>query len=124
LLQTLLLGQPEWRETVPGHAGLEQLRQRVIGAHHLEAVQESEIEPYFIHRLKHVGWDGNPGFEDGLFAELYRASGGLPRKVNLIGSGLMLLGEMDQHQTLTLEMLERVLHEMAQDNASPAAAVD
>ena len=124
LLQTLLLGQPEFRETLQGHAGLEQLRQRVIAAHHLEAMQESEIEPYFIHRLKHVGWDGNPGFEDGLFAELYRASGGIPRKVNLIGSRLMLLGEMDQHQTLTLEMLERVLHEMAQDNASPAAAVD
>ena len=122
LLQTLLLGQPEFRETLQDHAGLEQLRQRVIAAHHLEAMQENEIEPYFTHRLKHVGWDGNPGFEPGLFEELYRASGGIPRKINLIGSRLMLLGEMDQQQTLTLEMIETVVREMTQDNAVPAEA--
>lgn len=122
LLQTLLLGQPEFRETLQAHPGLEQLRQRVIAAHHLEAMQESEIEPYFIHRLKHVGWDGNPGFEPDLFPELYQASGGIPRKINLIGSRLMMLGELDQRQTLTLAMLGTVLQELARDNAAPAAA--
>ena len=117
LLQTLLLGQPEFRETLQGHEGLEQLRQRVIAVHHLDAMQEGEIEPYFVHRLTHVGWDGNPGFEEGLFTALYRASGGIPRKVNLIGSRLMLMGEMEKSQALTLAMLETVLAEMAQDNA-------
>ena len=38
LLQTLLLGQPEFRATIARHPKLEQLRQRVIASHHLEAM--------------------------------------------------------------------------------------
>ena len=45
LLQTLLLGQPEFRATLQGHEALEQLRQRVIAAHHLEPMERGEIEP-------------------------------------------------------------------------------
>ena len=44
LLQTLLLGQPEFRVTIQSDPGLEQLRQRVIAAHHLEPMQKGEIE--------------------------------------------------------------------------------
>jgi len=38
LLQTLLLGQPEFRQLLANSEGLEQLRQRVIANHHLEAI--------------------------------------------------------------------------------------
>ncbi|MCH2487665.1 MAG: AAA family ATPase, partial [Erythrobacter sp.] len=46
LLQTLLLGQPEFKRLLAGSDELEQLRQRVIAAHHLDAMQPGEIEPY------------------------------------------------------------------------------
>ena len=62
LLQTLLLGQPEFRATLQGHAALEQLRQRVIAAHHLEPMERGEVELYVVHRLERVGWRGNPQF--------------------------------------------------------------
>ena len=45
LLQTLLLGQPEFRETLLEHPQLEQLRQRVIAAHHLDAMESTEVQP-------------------------------------------------------------------------------
>src|SRR5690606_5363147 len=77
LLQTLLLGQPEFRTTLQGHEALEQLRQRVIAAHHLEAMELGEIEPYIMHRLQRVGWNGNPRFDQQVFAELHEASGGI-----------------------------------------------
>ena len=38
LLQTLLLGQPEFKRLLAGSDELEQLRQRVIAAHHLDAM--------------------------------------------------------------------------------------
>jgi hypothetical protein len=51
------------------------LRQRVIAAHHLDAMEPGEMEPYIMHRLRLVGWNGNPTFEPRVFAELYTATG-------------------------------------------------
>jgi general secretion pathway protein A len=122
LLQTLLLGQPEFRETLQTHKNLEQLRQRVIAAHHLEAIEPAEIEPYVMHRLQLVDWQGNPAFDQRVFAELHRASGGIPRRINQIANRLLLLGAVEQRTRIDAAMLQAVLAEMAQDNAFPEAA--
>ncbi len=115
LLQTLLLGQPEFRETLHEHPQLEQLRQRVIAAHHLEAMESTEVQPYIEHRLKCVGWEGNPAFEPRVFAEIYTASGGVPRRINQIANRLLLLGAVDQCATIDPAMLGQVLSELTED---------
>jgi putative secretion ATPase (PEP-CTERM system associated) len=117
LLQTLLLGQPEFRTTLQGHDALEQLRQRVIAAHHLEPMERSEVEPYVIHRLEQVGWRGNPQFEPGVFIDLHEASGGIPRRVNQIANRLLLLGAVEQRTRIDRSMLRTVLDEMAAERA-------
>ena len=122
LLQTLLLGQPEFRATLQGHASLEQLRQRVIAAHHLEPLEKGEIEPYIVHRLEHVGWDGNPQFDQRVFTELYEASGGIPRRVNQIANRLLLLGAVEERSRIDGGMLKSVLDEMRAEKAFPEAA--
>ncbi len=122
LLQTLLLGQPEFRSTLQSDPGLEQLRQRVIAAHHLEPMQKGEIEPYIVHRLKIVGWDGNPAFDQRVFAELYEASGGIPRRVNQIANRLLLLGAVEERNRIDAAMLQNVLAEMEAERAFPEAA--
>jgi putative secretion ATPase (PEP-CTERM system associated) len=122
LLQTLLLGQPEFRATLQGSPDLEQLRQRVIAAHHLEPMGKSEIEPYIVHRLKTVGWNGNPAFDQRVFTELYDASGGIPRRVNQIANRLLLLGAVDERTRIDSAMLKAVLDEMSEEKAFPAAA--
>ena len=122
LLQTLLLGQPEFRATLQGHEALEQLRQRVIAAHHLEPMERSEIEPYIVHRLERVGWDGNPQFDQRVFAEVHEASGGIPRRVNQIANRLLLLGAVEERTRIDSVMLKAVLDEMAGEHAFPAAA--
>ncbi|MEL1250136.1 XrtA/PEP-CTERM system-associated ATPase [Aurantiacibacter gilvus] len=121
LLQTLLLGQPEFRTTLQADERLEQLRQRVIAAHHLEPMQKGEIEPYITHRLKIVGWDGNPSFDQRVFSELYEASGGIPRKINQIANRLMLLGAVEERSRIDAAMLQNVLSEMAAERAFPEA---
>ncbi|MBS1239856.1 MAG: hypothetical protein H6R45_562 [Proteobacteria bacterium] len=122
LLQTLLLGQPEFRATLQGHNGLEQLRQRVIAAHHLEPMDAGEVEPYVMHRLKLVGWAGNPAFDQRVFTELFEASGGIPRRINQILTRVLLLGAVEQRSRIDAAMLQQVLAEMESDNAFPAAA--
>src|SRR3954469_10807804 len=61
LLQTVLLGQPEFRDRLAA-PGLEQLRQRVIATHHLDAIGADEVESYIRHRLTRVDWQGIPEF--------------------------------------------------------------
>ncbi len=115
LLQTLLLGQPEFRDTIQEHPQLEQLRQRVIAAHHLEAMELGEIQPYIEHRLKCVGWTGNPKFDQRVYTELYEASGGVPRRINQICNRLMMLGAVDQRSRIDGAMLSQVLEELELD---------
>ncbi|WP_086607675.1 XrtA/PEP-CTERM system-associated ATPase [Erythrobacter donghaensis] len=115
LLQSLLLGQPEFRRTLAHHPGLEQLRQRIIASHHLEALDSGEVEHYVRHRLSHVGWDGRPSFAEGLLDGLYRHTDGIPRRVNQVMNRLLLLGVIEEREELTLSMLNDVIAEMAAD---------
>ena len=115
LLQTLLLGQPEFRDTIQDHPQLEQLRQRVIAAHHLEAMELGEVQPYIEHRLNCVGWSGNPKFDQRVFTVLFEASGGVPRRINQICNRLMLLGAVDQRNRIDGAMLTQVLEELELD---------
>ncbi|TMM50023.1 XrtA/PEP-CTERM system-associated ATPase [Qipengyuania marisflavi] len=117
LLQTLLLGQPEFKHLLAQSDELEQLRQRVIAAHHLDPMQPGEIEPYVMHRLGHVGWDGNPELDGAIWNRLHKATGGIPRKVNQVMSRLLLLGAVEEQAVIEVDMLDAVLDEMAGDNA-------
>ena len=122
LLQVLLLGQPEFKKVLAEHESLEQLRQRVIAAHHLEAMEPGELEPYIKHRLACVGWQGNPEFDQRVFAEMYEATGGIPRRINQVATRLLLLSAVEQRTRIDAAMLAAVLKEMRSDNAFPEAA--
>ena len=122
LLQTLLLGQPEFRATLANSDALEQLRQRVIASHHLDAMEPGEVGPYIEHRLGHVGWQGNPAIEPQVYAELARATGGVPRRINQLMARLLLLGAVEQREAIDPAMLEAVLADLARDSAVPVSA--
>ncbi|TYC90691.1 XrtA/PEP-CTERM system-associated ATPase [Novosphingobium sp. BW1] len=115
LLQTLLLGQPEFRTTLMESDRLEQLRQRVIATHHLTAMQPKEVQSYIEHRLTCVGWDGNPSFDQRVFSGIYEATGGVPRRINQVANRLLLLGSVEQRTRIDSAMLTQVLDEMKHD---------
>jgi general secretion pathway protein A len=120
LLQTLLLGQPEFRDKLAG-PGLEQLRQRVIATHHLDAMGEDEVSAYVRHRLTRVDWQGNPEFEPAAFAAVHRHSGGIPRRVNQLMQRVLLAAAMEGAATIAAEAVEAVAADMGADAAAPAA---
>ncbi|MEO1489919.1 MAG: XrtA/PEP-CTERM system-associated ATPase, partial [Pseudomonadota bacterium] len=117
LLQSLLLGQPEFRRTLAHHPSLDQLRQRIIASHHLEALNADEVEDYIRHRLAHVDWQGRPVLSAGLLPALYEATAGIPRRVNQVMNRLLLLGAIEESGELDVAMLDAVIEEMAGDQA-------
>jgi general secretion pathway protein A len=121
LIQIFLLGQPEFRDRVASEDSLEQLRQRVIASHHLEAMDANEVEPYAVHRLAVAGWQGRPGFEPDAFAALYRHTGGVPRKLNQLANRLLLYAGVERLETIGGHDVEAVAADMAADRPASAS---
>ncbi len=95
LLQSFLLGQPEFRKTLQ-RPKLKQLRQRVIASCHLGPMDRAETERYVLHRLQTVGWLGDPSLDKDAFDGIFRYSGGIPRKVNILCERLLLMGFLEE----------------------------
>jgi putative secretion ATPase (PEP-CTERM system associated) len=121
LIQIFLLGQPEFRDRVAGEDSLEQLRQRVIASHHLEAMEANEVEPYMVHRLAVAGWEGRPSFDQESFAALYRHTGGVPRKLNQLANRLLLYAGVERLETVSGNDVEAVAADMAADRPASAS---
>jgi len=119
LLQIFLLGQPEFRERLHGSDRLEQLRQRVIAMHHLDPMGAEEVEPYMLHRLSVVGWEGRPRFTPDAFAALYQGSDGIPRRLNQLAGRVLLFGAIDQLDTIDGRVVAAVLEDIAGDSPAP-----
>ncbi|WP_293878120.1 MULTISPECIES: AAA family ATPase [unclassified Sphingomonas] len=122
LLQILLLGQPEFRERLHGSERLEQLRQRVIAIHHLEAMEPHEVPDYIAHRLSVVGWQGRPDFVDDAFEALYQGSGGVPRRLNQLAGRVMLQAAIEGLEIIDGRVVRSVLRDLHAD--LPMLAVD
>ena len=121
LIQIVLLGQPEFRDKL-ATPGLEQLRQRVIATHHLDAMGADEVEAYVRHRLSLVGWQGRPDFTAGAFAVIHAQSGGIPRRVNQLANRLMLHAALEGAETIDRQAVEAVAADISDDSAPVAAA--
>ncbi len=89
LLQSFLVGQPELRQML-GSPSMEQLRQRVIASCHLGPISGDEMRHYIEHRLRHAGWNGEPIFDAQAVAEIFEATAGIPRRINLLCTRLLL----------------------------------
>ncbi len=118
LLQSFLLGQPEFRKTLQ-RPGMEQFQQRVIAACHLGPMDGNETAAYIAHRLRTVGWDGDPSIDEGAFAGIFRYTGGVPRRINIVCNRLLLLGYIDEKHALTGREVAIVIEELEQEFALP-----
>jgi len=114
LLQSFLLGQNELRETLQG-PGMEQVRQRIIAAQHLQPLDRDEMQKYIEHRLTHVGWRGDPSITTEAYDRLYKASNGIPRRINTMTDRLLLFGGLEELHELTGEHARQVVEEMSKE---------
>src|SRR5690606_4187818 len=121
LLQSFLLGQPEFREKWALDPALEQLRQRVIATHHLQAMTAEETEGYIRHRLELVGWKNDPSFTDEAFAKIYEYTGGVPRRLNALCARVLLFAALEEAHEITGQLVEEVIADLERDNRAAAA---
>jgi len=122
LLQTFLLGQPEFRKTLQSPE-MEQLRQRIIASCHLGPMDSAETEAYIVHRLQTAGWQSDPSFSADAFAAIHRHTGGIPRKINILCDRLLLLGRLDELHALTSTEVAKVIEELPQEHAQANLSV-
>jgi putative secretion ATPase (PEP-CTERM system associated) len=118
LLQTFLIGQPEFRDMLQG-PGMLQLRQRVTARCHLGALDEEDTGAYIEHRLKCAGATDKPVFGPGVFRAIHQHAGGIPRRINTLCDRLLLQGYMSESVEITLASVEAVVTEMREENAAP-----
>ncbi|MGE7206216.1 AAA family ATPase [Sphingomonas sp. NPDC019816] len=115
LLQILLVGQPEFRDRLLGSGAVEQLRQRVIAIHHLDPMDPEEVPDYIAHRLAVAGWTGRPDFAADAFDALYEASGGVPRRLNVLAGRVLLQAAIEGVELIGPETVRSVAADMAAD---------
>jgi len=118
LLQIFLLGQPEFRKTLQS-PGMEQLSQRVIASYHLGPMDRTDTEGYIVHRLRTVGWRGDPSFSEDAFTAIHEHTGGIPRKINVLCDRLMLMGRLDEKHAFTGKEVAEVLDDFRQEVVLP-----
>ncbi|MDH5611237.1 MAG: AAA family ATPase [Gammaproteobacteria bacterium] len=109
LLQVFLVGQEPLMDIIRT-PGLEQLHQRFIATSHLEALGLAETGDYIEHRLRKVGWDNDPVLTEEAMNLIYKFSGGIPRRINLICHRLFLHGGLKQkHKLVGADVLHIVV---------------
>lgn len=130
LLQSFLVGQPEFRQILLRPQML-QLRQRVIASCHIGPMDAQETEGYIRHRLRCAGSTGNPKFQPNAYVAIFKASGGIPRRINSICDRLLLLGFLAGKTVFSQSEVEEVtsgIHEEAlmpiENSASGLAGID
>ncbi|MCP5244457.1 MAG: AAA family ATPase [Burkholderiales bacterium] len=114
LLQTFLLGQPEFKKTLLSR-NMQQLRQRVIATYHLGPLDEQETKAYIEHRLKTVGWQNNPVIYDDAYHLIYTHTGGIPRKINLLCDRMLMMGCLEELHYFDQKAVEVVITDFQQE---------
>lgn len=83
LLQVVLFGQPELNERL-NQPSVRQLKQRITFACGLRPFNLKEVEHYLLHRIHVAGGRDSNLFTPAAVKLLYRASGGVPRLINIL----------------------------------------
>jgi len=90
LLQIVLFGQPELNRKLENES-IRQLAQRITFHYHLGPLGRDDLDYYIAHRLRVAGFGGARLFSRGAISRLFRASGGIPRLVNILAHKALML---------------------------------
>ncbi|MDY6798091.1 MAG: AAA family ATPase [Pseudomonadota bacterium] len=117
LLQIVLLGQPELQEIL-SRPELRQLNQRVTARYHLDSLDRDEIGAYLRYRTNVAGLRGDI-FTEGAVRQLYKATRGIPRLINLVTDRALLGAYAEGEHEITAAHIRSAAKEVG---ARPSAA--
>src|SRR5207253_5812221 len=100
LLQIILVGQPELLDKIRTPQ-MAQLDQRVSIRCRLAYLDEQETDRYIHHRMNVAGARGQVRFEPKAIADIFRASTGVPRLINLVTDRALLAAYTEQSRDVS-----------------------
>jgi len=118
LLQLVLVGQPEFRETLK-HPSFRQLNQRVSVFYRLDPLSRDETQNYIHHRVEVAGGDRRI-FGTKTIDVIWKESAGIPRRINTLCDLAMVYGFANKLEIIT----EQVVEEMLLDRRDLAVQTD
>jgi MSHA biogenesis protein MshM len=90
LFQVVLFAQPELDQMLQQNS-LRQLLQRITFAYKLESLDREGVERYVTHRMATAGYNGGAVFTPAALDDLYKASGGIPRLINILSHKALMV---------------------------------
>lgn len=109
LLQLVLVGQPELRDTIL-KPELRQFAQRVVANFHLTRMDKKTVSSYISHRLKVAGGRGNE-FTKQACERVWEVSGGIPRLVNQICDFAMVYAATSDERLVLSSVVDQVVRD-------------
>ncbi len=117
LLQLVLIGQPELRDTLR-RPDMRQFAQRVVANFHLSEMDLRGVQAYIAYRLKVAGCD-RPLFSRPAVKMIHTATGGVPRLVNRLCDLALVYAFTAEHKAVSLATVRKVLEDGAFLAVSP-----
>lgn len=115
LLQIMLVGQPELRDTL-SQPGLLQLRQRISIICYINPLFRVELDEYILHRLSVAGNRTAVVFTIPALDIIYKCSRGIPRLINIICDYLMLYAFAQKSKDIDETMAQDVVGKLDFEN--------
>ena len=116
LVQMVLAGQPDLRDRLQ-EPKWEALRQRIVLSYHLVGLSAEEMSGYVNHRPKVAAGSQAPSGGEGIFTpealrDVYAATDGIPRLVNILCDNALLVGYARSARTIDSAIINAVLKDM------------
>ena len=108
-LSVFLLGPPVLKarlKLVPYAA----LKQRISFIYHLTGLEQDEVKPYLLHRLKYAGRK-KPLFSDDAVRLLFNYSKGLPRVINTMAHESLYQAALKEMDMVDEDLIENIVRE-------------
>jgi general secretion pathway protein A len=115
VLQILLVGQPELRDTL-SRPELRQVAQRISVDFHLRPLDAAASSEYVRHRVRAAGGDGDLFSIDAL-ERVFRETGGVPRLINQLCDLSLVYGYAARARRIDEEVISQVIADRVEANA-------
>lgn len=111
LLQIVLVGQPELRDTL-NSPELLQLRQRIQIGCHLKPLGREEVADYIHYRMEGAGNRDALSFADDALDEIHSLSRGIPRLINILCDYLLIDAFANDSRSVALADVAEIAEEL------------
>ena len=119
LIQIVLMGQPELHGVLAAPS-LRQLNERIMVRYDLKTLSFRDIRGYMEHRMAVAGGHGSARFTNGAVRDIYRYSGGTPRRINNVCDRALLIAYALGRRDISGGIIGKSIRELSGGNGMAA----